>query len=99
MIPYGLMDYLEGIRVNEAQEGFKLAGSHWKALMLLQPEKGKNQECESFSVKQNTAVPKMKVFKNSCLKVNGASTTTAESNLADYIKAMHKHLMSAAFHN
>lgn len=50
-------------------------------------------------MKQNTAVPKMKVFKNSCLKVNGASTTTAESNLADYIKAMHKHLMSAAFHN
>lgn len=75
------MNYSEGIRANEAQEGFKLAGSHWKALMILQPEKGKNQECESFSVKQNTAVPKMKVFKKSCLKVNG-ERTTAESNLA-----------------
>lgn len=76
------MDYLEGIRANEAQEGFKLAGSHWKALIILQPEKGKDQECERFSVKQNTAVPKMKMFKKSCLEVSGDWATTAESNLA-----------------
>jgi len=50
--------------------------------MLLQPEKGKNRQCESFSVEQNTAVPNMKVFKKSRLKVNGEWTTTAESNLA-----------------
>lgn len=81
------MDYLEGIRANEAQEGFKLAVSHWKALMILQPEKGKNWECESFSVKQNTAVPKTKVFKKSCLKVNGDWTTTAESNLARLLQS------------
>lgn len=28
------MDYLEGKRANEAQEGFKLAGSNRKALMI-----------------------------------------------------------------
>lgn len=50
---------------------FKVAGSHQKALKQLKSEKGKNQECESFSVTQITAVPKMKVFEKSCLKVNG----------------------------
>lgn len=41
------MDYLDSIRANEAQEGFKVAGSHWKASMLLQPEKGRKMRAFS----------------------------------------------------